>query len=308
MRIHKYKYCTRSLSAESELEILVPNLHPLRFKDLPLSPTEEIPEAVEEFLRSYMNIRSASAVIWNTLETLDRSPLKQLQQHWPVPFFTVGPLHKISPPLPTSLMEEEDSICLSWLDKQAPESVIYVSLGSMAVIEEKELVEMAWGLARSGHPFLWVVRPSLLNGSEDAVGSLPQAFKDEIGIGGGGRGRGLVVGWAPQRKVLEHSAVGGFFTHCGWNSTLESLCEGVPMVCRPCFADQLVNARYVSHVWRVGIELENVVEKSVESAVRTLMGSREMRERAAAMRVEIEREMGRGGSSLDQLVEFVASL
>lgn len=249
-----------------------------------------------------MNIRSSSAVVWNTVEALDRSPLQQLQQHWPVPFFTVGPLHKISPSLSTSLMQEE-SCCLPWLDGQAPRSVIYVSLGSSAVIDEAELLATARGLARSGHPFLWVVRPSLLGG-KDAATSLPPAFREEV------KGRGLVVAWAPQREVLEHSAVGAFFSHCGWNSSLESLCAGVPLVCRPCFADQVTNARYLCHVWRVGVE---VGEKSVESAVRTIMGGggKEMRERAAEMKLEIERSMGRGGSSsesLDQLVEFIAAL
>ncbi|KAG6436224.1 hypothetical protein SASPL_101109 [Salvia splendens] len=167
-----------------------------------------------------------------------------------------SPLHKMAPPLPTSLMEEA-AFCLSWLHKRPPNSVIYVSLGSVATINQEELREMARGLAKSGHPFLWVVRPSLLNGSSDSIKSLPEDFKDLV----------PERGWcwtAPQRKVLEHPAVGGFFSHCGWNSTLESLCGGVPMICRPCFADQMVNARYLTHVWRVGVELESVGEKSVE--------------------------------------------
>lgn len=296
-----------SLSTESKLHDPVPNQHPLRFKDLPFPPTLTIPQPVEEFLLSYMNIRSSSAVIWNTLEALDETPLEQLQRrHWPVPFFTIGPLHKMAPPLPTSLMEE-DTICLSWLDKRTPNSVIYVSLGSIAVIDQKELLELAWGLARSHHPFLWVVRPSLLDG-KDACASLPEDFKNVV------RERGLIVKWAPQRKVLEHSSVGGFLSHCGWNSTLESLSEGVPMICRPSFADQIVNTRYLTHVWRVGLELELEVEKNVEQAVCTLMDSdcgREMRERALEMKLEIQRSMKRGGSSsesLDQLVKFIDSL
>ncbi|XP_042034147.1 UDP-glucose iridoid glucosyltransferase-like [Salvia splendens] len=292
---------------ESEVELPVPNLHPLRYKDLPVQATQKLPEQVRQFLLSYMNIRSSAAVIWNTIETLDQWPLQQLQQQWPVPFFTIGPLHKMAPPLPTSLMKE-DAFCLSWLDKRPPNSVIYISLGSMATINQEELREMARGLAKSDHPFLWVVRPSLLNGSSDAIESLPADFKELVPE------RGLVVDWAPQRKVLEHPAVGGFFSHCGWNSTLESLCGGVPMICRPCFADQMVNARYLTHVWRVGVELESVGEKSVEGAVRTLMGSdcgRGMRERAVEMKLEIERSVGRGGSSsesLHHLVNFVASL
>ncbi|KAK6145294.1 hypothetical protein DH2020_022114 [Rehmannia glutinosa] len=246
-------------------------------------------------------------VIWNTVETLDHCPLQQLQQHLQVPFFPIGPFHKMAPPLmPTTSLMEEDISCLSWLDKQAPNSVVYVSLGSMAIIDENELIEMARGLAKSEQPFLWVIRPSLLNnGSDDAITSLPEHLIQE---------KGLVVKWAPQKKVLAHSAVGGFFSHCGWNSTLESLCEGVPMICRPSFADQMVNARYLTHVWKVGLELENVDEKSVERGIRTVMVGEqgmEMRRRAVEMKQEVERSLIRGGSSYDslnRLVDFIHSL
>ncbi|KAL0418104.1 UNVERIFIED_CONTAM: UDP-glucose iridoid glucosyltransferase [Sesamum radiatum] len=210
---------------ECQLEAAIPEVYPLRFKDLPLPATIEIPQIVLDFMHSYMDIRSSSAVIWNTIDQLDHWPLQQLEQHWPVPFFSIGPFHRMAPAVATSLLEEENS-CLSWLDKQAPNSVIYASLGSVAIIDENELIEMAWGLAKSEQPFLWAVRPSLLNGS-DAMKSLPEEF---IKIT---QERGMVVKWAPQKKVLAHPAVGGFFTHCGWNSTLESMCEGVPLICRP---------------------------------------------------------------------------
>lgn len=291
---------------ESQLQDSVPNLSPLRFKDLPHRATEEIPKVMLEFLLGYMDINSSSAVIWNTVDLFDHRPLQQLQKHWPVPYFPIGPLHKTAPPLPTSLMEEDTS-CLSWLDKQAPNSVIYVSLGSMATIGQKELLEMAWGLAKSEQPFLWVVRPSLLNAS-DATSLLPEDFKKMIGE------RRLVVKWAPQRKVLAHSAVGGFLTHCGWNSTLESLCEGVPLLCRPCFGDQMAIARNLTHVWKVGLELEDAMETGILRGVRTLMASEEgeeTRRRALEMKGELERAINGGGSSwesLNQLVEFIISL
>ncbi|KAK4441095.1 UDP-glucose iridoid glucosyltransferase [Sesamum alatum] len=291
---------------ESQLHAAIPGVHPLRYKDLPLPATIEIPQNVLDFQRSDMDIRSSSAVIWNNIDQLDHWPLQQLQQHWPVPFFSIGPLHKMAPDIPTSLLEEENN-CLSWLDKQAPNSVIYVSLGSLAIIDEKELIEMAWGLAKSEQPFLWAVRPSLLNGS-DAMKSLPEDFIKNT------RERGLVVKWAPQKKVLAHPAVGGFFTHCGWNSTLESMCEGVPLVCRPCLVDQWINARYLTHVWRVGIELENLQQITIENAVRSLMVSEEgevIRQRAFNMKQEVDRCINEGGSSheaLNRLVEFIISL
>ncbi|KAK4408586.1 UDP-glucose iridoid glucosyltransferase [Sesamum angolense] len=91
--------------------------------------------------------------------------------------------------------------------------------------------------------------------------------------------RGMVVKWAPQKKVLAHAAVGGFLTHCGWISTLESMCEGVPLICRPCFADQLVNARYMTHVWKVGLELEDFKQISIEKGIKTLMSLRDYQTR-----------------------------
>ncbi|KAL3829065.1 hypothetical protein ACJIZ3_017867 [Penstemon smallii] len=291
---------------ESRLQDEVPELHPLRFKDLPFPATSNLPQPVIDFVQSYTDIRSSSAVIWNTVNKLDHTKLQQLQQQSQVPFFPIGPLHKMAPPLSTSLINEDTS-CLSWLDKQAPGSVIYVSLGSLATIDEKELSEMAWGLAKSEQPFLWVVRPSLLNDSE-AIEFLSKDFLEIT------KDRGCIVKWAPQKKVLAHWAVGGFLSHCGWNSTLESMFEGVPMICRPSFSDQMVNARYVTRVWRVGLELEQGSEGSIEKAVRKLMvgeEGKELTKRAFEMKQELEESMKEGGSSyesLHNLVEFIISL
>jgi UDP:flavonoid glycosyltransferase YjiC (YdhE family) len=122
------------------------------------------------------------------------------------------------------------------------------------------------------------------------------------------------VNWAPQKEVLAHGAVGGFLTHCGWNSTLESIFEGIPMICRPCFGDQRVNARYVSHVWKIGLELENEMERGeIERAVRKVMAEKEgeaLRERAKNLKENIELCIKEGGSSynsLNRLVEMIMS-
>ncbi|KAL8531124.1 hypothetical protein ACS0TY_007947 [Phlomoides rotata] len=288
---------------ESRLEDQVPRVHPLKFKDLPLPATEQISETIQHFTRSYMDIRSSSAIIWNTMDMLDRTPLQKL--HHRLPFFPIGPLHKIAPSLPTSLTHE-DTNCLSWLNKQAPNSVIYVSLGSLATIDKNDIVEMAWGLANSGHPFLWVVRVSLVNGP-DCVDCLPENFNETT------KGRGCIVRWAPQKKVLAHDSVGGFLSHCGWNSTLESMSEGVPMICGPRFSDQLVNARYLVSEWKVGLELESLDRVCIEGAIRKVLVGKDgkgMRERAMKMKQEIEVGIKKGGSShkaLDDLVNFITS-
>ncbi|MQL69223.1 hypothetical protein Taro_001519 [Colocasia esculenta] len=120
---------------------------------------------------------------------------------------------------------EQDRSCMAWLDRHPAGSVIYVSFGSLADMEKEELAEVVWGLAGSGQPFLWVVRLGSVRG--EAGVELPAGFVDET------QGRGMVVAWAPQVEVLAHPAVGAFWTHYGWNSIVESLCEGVPCCAGP---------------------------------------------------------------------------
>ncbi|KAM7527722.1 hypothetical protein LguiB_031132 [Lonicera macranthoides] len=290
----------------SKLEDPVPGLHLLRFKDISLAKLGNL-EQILQVIVAARNTRT-SAIIWNTIDYLEHSSLSQLhQQYFQVPFFSIGPLHKMAPTSSTSLLIE-DTTCIEWLDKQAPRSVIYVSFGSLVNIDEKELAEMAWGLVNSGQPFLWVIRPGSIRGSQ-WIELLPKGFKEET------KERSVIVKWAPQKEVLAHGAVGGFLSHCGWNSTLESISEGVPMICMPNFADQNVNARYLSHVWKVGLQMECELERGeMERAIRRLIVGKEgaeMRQRAIAMKEKIELSMRKGGSSynsVNDLVEFILSL
>ncbi|KAF3443528.1 hypothetical protein FNV43_RR13212 [Rhamnella rubrinervis] len=283
---------------------MVPKLHLLRFKDLPLSIFADFERYAQLIVYCYHN-RTSLAVIWNTLDCLEQLCLMQVQQQCQVPIFPIGPIHKISPPTSTSLLEEDRS-CIDWLDKQSHNSVIYVSLGSVAFLSEKEVAEMAWGLANSEQPFLWVVRPGSIHGS-NWIELLPKGFRDGVGE------RGCIVKWAPQKEVLGHEAVGGFWSHCGWNSTLESICEGVPMICRPCFGDQRVNSRYLCHEWRVGLELERLERGEIERAIRKLIlddEGKEMRVRAKDLKERVEVSTGKGGSShnyLNELVDLIKS-
>ncbi|CAN6696053.1 unnamed protein product [Malus baccata var. baccata] len=284
----------------------LPDFDPLRLKDLPTNNFDSL-EKYSELVVNAHNVKTASAIVWNTTDCLEQSSLAQIQQQCPVPIFSIGPLHKIEAAASSSLLEEDTS-CIGWLDKQSNNAVIYVSLGSVASISEKELAEMAWGLANSKQPFLWVIRPGSVNGS-DWIELLPPGFIEAIGE------RGRIVKWAPQREVLSHRAIGGFWSHCGWNSTLESLSEGIPMICLPSFGDQKVHSRYVGQVWKVGLHLDNEVERGeIERAVRKLMVDADgevMRVRAKDLKEKIEVSLRKGGSSykfLNKLVELIMSL
>ncbi|RLN33188.1 DIMBOA UDP-glucosyltransferase BX8-like [Panicum miliaceum] len=196
---------------------------------------------------------------------------------------------------------------------QAPASVLYVSFGSVASMSASDLAETAWGMAISGRPFLWALQPGLVRGAPPSPEQppLPAGFRAAT------RGRGTVVAWAPQEEVLAHPAVGGFWTHCGWNSTLEAVCAGVPMLCRPCFGDQMGNARYVERAWRVGVALDGELERGeVEAAIAAVMGGGEagagMRRRPAVLKSRAAEccvaEAGSSCLNVDKLVKHIMAL
>ncbi|GMN30774.1 hypothetical protein TIFTF001_050694 [Ficus carica] len=286
---------------------LVPGLPPLRFNDLPFPLTENLRTFAVVVVKTYGSSRKCSAVVLNTINCLEQSTLDQIRQEARVPTFAIGPLHIMTPGISSGLIKEERS-CLLWLDKQPRNSVIYVGgSGSIASLSGKEVTETAWELANGKQAFLWVIRPGSVHGL-DWNEVLSKGFRDAVGD------KGCIVRWAPQKEVLAHPFVGVFWSHCGWNSTIESMAEGVLMICRPCFGDQRVNARYVSHVWGVGLVLEEMKREEIERVVRRLMlddEGKEMRERAKEWKHKIEASTRKGGSSYDSLHElanFITSL
>ncbi|RLN13138.1 UDP-glycosyltransferase 73D1-like [Panicum miliaceum] len=205
--------------------------------------------------------------------------------------------------------------CLRWLDGKEPSSVVYVSFGSIAHAEPKQVVELGLGLEASGHPFIWVVK------NADQHGEDVTEFLRELEARVAGRGL-LIRGWAPQVLILSHAAVGGFVTHSGWNPTVEAITTGLPVVTWPHFADQFLNAKFAVEVLGVGVDVgvmepvmyrldqkEIVVGREVvEEAVRSIMdGGDEWEERrrvralAAKARVAVEE----GGSSHGNLLDLI---
>ncbi|KAM0878267.1 hypothetical protein ACQ4PT_034992 [Festuca glaucescens] len=218
----------------------------------------------------------------------ERPALDAMRATLPAPVYTIGPLSLLAEqlvpgadggPLATirpSLWREDHS-CLDWLRGREPRSVVYVNFGSITTMSSQDLVEFAWGLASCGYDFLWVIRNDLVKG-DAAV--LPPEFLEAT------EGRRLLASWCEQEAVLRHEAVGVFLTHCGWNSTLEGLSAGVPMLCLPFFAEQPTNTRYACMEWGVGMEVgDDVRREVVEARIREVMGGgemgREMRRKAA---------------------------
>lgn len=193
---------------------------------------------------------------------------------------------------------------MRWLDSQAVSSVLYVSFGTVASLSPDHVVELAYGLEQSEHAFLWVFRP------DSRTGNFPEGFTDRT------KGRGLVIPWAPQVEVLSHPSVGGFLTHCGWNSTLESIWMGVAMIGCPMIAEQRCNMRSIADVWRVGLRLEKkpdgkFTREAVQRAVKALMQGEEGKDakrRVKEMSQIAKKTANYGGLSHGNLLKFIEAM
>lgn len=216
---------------------------------------------------------------------------------------------------------------MSWLDSKELDSVLYVSFGSLARLAPEQILEIAHGLEASNHPFIWVIGKILKStgqNGESKENLLPSGLEDRIKESR----RGLIIrGWAPQLLILEHPAVGGFVTHCGWNSTLEGVSAGMPMVAWPITAEQFTNEKLITDVLKIGVRVGSMHWMSprteswvsagrdkVEAAVKRLMGSgeeaAEMRRRAEKLGMKAKIAVEEGGSSCknaDALIQELKS-
>lgn len=288
----------------------IPGMPSLRLSELPsfCLATDSSDFFFQNVINQSQGTLLADGLILNTFDELEGPVLEALSVNFPV--YAIGPLllsqsfhcKEKDGFLDEVSMWKEERSCLTWLGTRKPSSVMYVCLGSLAVLSNEQLLEFAWGLASSNQSFLWVVRPDIVHG-ESAV--LPKEFMEET------RDRGLLVGWAPQIKVLSHPSVGGFLTHSGWNSTLESISTGVPMICWPFFAEQQTNTKFVCEEWGIGLQMKKTVRREeLALLVCNLMKGEvgdEIRRRIRQVKETAERAVEEGGSShnLDKLLNQI---
>ncbi|KAJ4965153.1 hypothetical protein NE237_017002 [Protea cynaroides] len=284
----------------------------IRLRDMPSFVRTTDPDDVTlDFTKEIVaRADKASAIIVNTFDSLEEDAINELSRMLPR-VYTIGPLHLLLDQIKDDSLKfidsnlwREESECLEWLDSKEPSSVLYVNFGSITVMTPQQLVEFAWGLANSEQNFLFIIRPDLVRG-DSAI--LPSEFMKQT------KERGILASWSPQEQVLNHPAIGGFLTHCGWNSTLESICSGVPMICWPFFADQQTNCRYSCNHWGIGTEINNNVKRDeVERLVRELMErdkGKEMKSKAMEWKKKAkEATTSPGGSSFlnfDNMVDHI---
>ncbi|KAM5555597.1 hydroquinone glucosyltransferase-like [Rosa sericea] len=239
--------------------VTIPGCVPIHGKDL-LDPVQNRKdEAYKWVLHHAKRYRLAEGIMVNSFMELEPGAIKALQEKEPgkPPVYPVGPLVKMDfKAIPDD--GSSNSKCLKWLDEQPRGSVLYVSFGSGGTLSYNQINELALGLEMSEQRFLWVVRsPSdqaanatyfSAQSQDDPLAFLPKGFQERT------RGRGLVVpNWVPQAQILGHESTGGFLTHCGWNSALESVANGVPLIAWPLYAEQKMNAIMFTHDIKVAL-------------------------------------------------------
>lgn len=300
---------------QPDLSVSLPGLPTMEFNEIPtfLHPFGNplyIP-LKKAILGQFKNMSKAFCVLVDSFEELEKTAIDSISRFSPIR--TVGPLFKFK--------EEENSTSslradmwsaseesIEWLDKQPPATVIYVSLGSVVFLEKDQMEEMARALLNSGLPFLWVVKAPPKEFSEDG-GRLPEGFLEES------EGKGLVVQWCPQDRVLAHPSLACFVTHCGWSSSMEILCTGVPIVAAPQWGDQVTNGKFLADVYGVGVRLlysEKDLktlsrEKIVKCIKEVTSGSKaeEIKENIRKWKKIAEEASEDGGSSQRNLLEFI---
>ncbi|RRT46939.1 hypothetical protein B296_00019141 [Ensete ventricosum] len=271
-------------------------------------------------------IPDAEGILVNSFESLDAEAVRVLRDGACVPGRRMPPVYCIGPLIAdgsrdVGVEKVEKAECVAWLDEQPRGSVVFLCFGSMGLFSAEQIKEIATGLERSGQRFLWVVRsPRNENQGPQGWGPssepdletlLPEGFLKRT------KQRGfLAKSWAPQVEVLNHEAVGGFVTHCGWNSALEAIMAGVPMIGWPLYAEQGLNKLFLVEQMRVAVPMEGyaselVAAEEVEARIRWLMeseGGRELRERAAATKQRAAEAIREGGSSHQALLDVVKTL
>ncbi|KAM3702233.1 hypothetical protein ACJW31_04G010300 [Castanea mollissima] len=303
---------TLQMPLEEGTSISLPSMPSLGINDMPtfLSDPGSDPDVLDLVVNQFSNFKEANWLLCNTFDKLEEEVINWMASQ--CPFKTIGPA------IPSMYLDkrlEDDKeyglnlfkpdmdICMKWLDTKEIGSVVYTSFGSMATLGEEQMEEITWGLKNSNCYFLWVVR-------ESEEKKLPNNFLLETAE------KGLIVSWCPQLEVLAHKAIGCFMTHCGWNSTLEALSLGVPMIAMPQWSDQTTNAKNIMDVWKVGIRVK-VDEKGIgtkeeiELCIREVIeGERgkEMKRNSMKWKELAKEAVDEDGSSDKNIAEFVTKL
>lgn len=266
----------------------------------------------ELVMESARQMRQAKGIFINTFEEIDRNAIKAFaESNGKIPtIYPVGPLINLD-----SQLEPSDYAIINWLDQQSPSSVVFLCFGSHGSFVEPQIKNLAEAIESCGYRFLWTLRIPKESTFDEV---LPEGFLNRTS------GIGKVIGWAPQTAVLSHPAIGGFVSHCGWNSILESVWFGVPIAAWPIEAEQQVNAFHIVKELGIAVEIKidyrgDVEEQRrilvepevIKSAINRIMGEKEsskIRKKIKVLREEAVRASMAGSSSdkfLQKLIQYI---
>ncbi|CAK8543944.1 unnamed protein product [Lathyrus sativus] len=276
-------------------------------------------EAWKQFSKDMIKAEVASyGVIVNSFEELESAFVKDYKKIKNDKVWCIGPvslsntdsLDKVQRGHNDKNVSVDEWIHLKWLDSQKPGSVIYACFGSLCNFTSPQMIELGLALEATKRPFIWVIR------KRNRLDELKK-WMEESGFEGRINGRGLVIeGWAPQLLILSHPSVGGFLTHCGWNSTIEAICAGVPMVTWPRFNDQFFDEILIVQVLKVGVKIgvknpmkwgeeeeisvlvkKEDIERGIERLMDETSESEERRKRIRELSQTAKKAVEKGGSS-----------
>jgi UDP-glucose:(indol-3-yl)acetate beta-D-glucosyltransferase len=293
-----------------EIDVELPGLPLLKSQDLPsfVLPSNPLKGLSNVLAEMFQDMKKLKWVLANSFYELEKDVIDSMAEIFPIT--TVGPL------VPPSLLGQDQTqdvgiemwksqdSCIEWLNKKPPSSVIYISFGSLIFLSEKQMQSIAEALKRSKSYFLWVMKSKE---GEAATVTLPEKFLEET------KEKGMVVSWCPQTKVLVHPSIACFLTHCGWNSMLEAITAGVPMIAYPQWTDQPTNAKLVSDVFGMGIRLKQdsdgfVESEEVERAIGEIVGGERFevfKKNAVELKLAAREAVADGGSSDRNIQSFV---
>lgn len=264
--------------------------------------------------KAFNDVKNADFILVNTIEELESETILALLEKQPT--YAIGPIFPIGftkSIVATSLWSESD--CTEWLSTKSPGSVLYVSFGSYAHATKKDIHEIAHGLLLSNVSFIWVLRPDIVSSQETDI--LPNGYESEI------KNKGMVIHWCCQIDVISNPAIGGFLTHCGWNSILEGIWCSLPMLCYPLLTDQFTNRKLVVDDWNIGLNLIDhngidiankpmITRNEVVEKINRLMGSGpyadELRKNVKEIRKMLENALSSNGTSQRNFSQFLEDL
>ncbi|XP_057971277.1 anthocyanidin 3-O-glucosyltransferase 2-like [Malania oleifera] len=304
--------------ANSDSELVIPCFaNPVPARVLP-SVVVDKDGASTVILNSAKRFRESKGILVNTCVELESYTVNTLNTN--IGIDGTPPIYPVGPILNLTDDAQKGSSIMFWLDDQPPSSVVFLCFGSMGSFSVNQVKEIALGLELSGHRFLWSLRRPPPSTVKNKIGFptdydnpeevLPEGFLERTAR------IGKVIGWAPQVAVLAHRAVGGFVSHCGWNSTLESMWYGVPIATWPMYAEQQMNAFVMARELGLGVEIridykkdsdDLVSANEIERGIRGVMeGNGEViKKNVKEMREKIRKALTRDGSSYASLGQFV---